>query len=1058
MENVNNEIKQKKIEEKDFGKKKIINEKDKLKEIKEKEKLNEIEENKLKEIEEREKKKEIEERLKFEEIEADKKEVVIELDEHLKEHIKDKKLQLNDNLIFDYVYIYKKISKRIIPSNLTIFYYKSFAIIVYHNLKYIFFYKLIQVEFNVLNKKEIDNKINKFLVCSSYELLEYCKNKHYNPYIEINNNKYEFNHLFKFISSDIFQNLSKFILVQDNRIYDYYKNEFSSSIFPTDNSELEPEKLSNFFELFFKFETKSNFQYWESEKRNDFIVSILLYQSQKNIYCFKICGPSGIGKSMTLFLISRYYKNFLYYNLKTIRTLKDKNDNITIQNILTESCKYLLLWNEKLIAQLSSLLYKNRSLPFFICLKEIIKFLIENKLISVIILDQFKSDYIDKKEYDEILLLISEQNNKNVKLLICSSTNDGEIREECIKSWKKKIFKLEHFDKKNQDYYFYIDELYNISERGNTSYEKIMSEFNYIRKYKNKLKYLKQEGYSKKQLNADLDDIKNRVEKNLKNFYKILNEKDKSEKVITMKMIESLIYLSLNIDEKIEYEKLEEFTRICSFKYYKFHFKDDNFIINYGFPYMKEIGNNIIDTHLEEFYLYTKNESHFYSVNSAYFKLFSIQSLKKRKLELPKSENYVCVKVNEIEQMKEFSHSGLDTLLKSEIYSNLNKYIIKKDDLIKENEENNKELKERELLLSLNNIIDYNVEDIEYHKLQYINGLKNEYSIFGNNKIGEMSIFIEQKKQSGKKLDFAYVYGPKENKTFIGFQMKAYDEESSHDCKFDSTKDNLKKELEPMIINIKYLMDMDIKSWHYVVIIALNKNKEEGKQYFKKLVQICENNKFEYIFYEPFENKFYNRNMENINKLILNQFSNLDNNIDNINPINIMDNSDIDKYANNFSEYMKNKKFNKAKFIEEGLVSLLNKKRKREENFISLEEIKRDDIKNDLNNIIDNIKIKFGFNSVKFLGAYEILNPLYFPNPKENHLFLVPSKEKNDFFIIFNPNFRQSPYYKYKIDSKINIVENNNLEVIDQIDPYYIDANINKKEKFYVFNIRKKSD
>ena len=74
--------------------------------------------------------------------------------------------------------------------------------------------------------------------------------------------------------------------------------------------------------------------------------------------------------------------------------------------------------------------------------------------------------------------------------------------------------------------------------------------------------------------------------------------------------------------------------------------------------------------------------------------------------------------------------------------------------------------------------------------------------------------------------------------------MKAYDEESSHDCKFDSTKDNLKKELEPMIINIKYLMDMDIKSWHYVVIIALNKNKEEGKQYFKKLVQICENNKY----------------------------------------------------------------------------------------------------------------------------------------------------------------------------------------------------------------------
>lgn len=42
-----------------------------------------------------------------------------------------------------------------------------------------------------------------------------------------------------------------------------------------------------------------------------------------------------------------------------------------------------------------------------------------------------------------------------------------------------------------------------------------------------------------------------------------------------------------------------------------------------------------------------------------------------------------------------------------------------------------------------------------------------------------MSIFINQKNQRGKKLDFAYIYGNKDNKTFIGFQMKAYNMENS---------------------------------------------------------------------------------------------------------------------------------------------------------------------------------------------------------------------------------------------------------------------------------------
>ena len=167
--------------------------------------------------------------------------------------------------------------RKIILRELDSFYFESVLTIVYDNLSYIFFYKLIPVEINLIFTEKSENKKEEFLVCSTYEILIYCKNNNYSPYIKINNDKFEYMYLFKFISPKKFINLDKIILVQNNRGYDDYKNERPLSIFPSDNSELEPEKLSKYFELFFKFETKSNFEYWESLKRNIFITFILRF-------------------------------------------------------------------------------------------------------------------------------------------------------------------------------------------------------------------------------------------------------------------------------------------------------------------------------------------------------------------------------------------------------------------------------------------------------------------------------------------------------------------------------------------------------------------------------------------------------------------------------------------------------------------------------------------------------------------------------------------------------------------------------------------------------------
>ena len=218
-----------------------------------------------------------------------------------------------------------------------------------------FFYKLVPVEINLIFNEISNNKSENIAICSTYELFQYCNLKNYRPYLIMNNVKYEFNYIFETIYPSTIAKMDKIILEQDFRKFDDYIKEDPPNKFPSNNSELEPEKLSKFFDLYFKFETKSNFEYWESDKRKNFIFFVLRYQSNEDIHCFKMCGPSGIGKSMTLFLISRYYYNFLYFNLKTIKQLKDEKDYFSIHNILIESCKYLQL-TKKQVNALSSLI------------------------------------------------------------------------------------------------------------------------------------------------------------------------------------------------------------------------------------------------------------------------------------------------------------------------------------------------------------------------------------------------------------------------------------------------------------------------------------------------------------------------------------------------------------------------------------------------------------------------------------------------------------------------------------------------------------------------------
>lgn len=1045
------------------------------------------------------------------------------LDPELKKYIANKTIKLDENLVISFEDIYNR--KKF--DYVKYFPFSSSILIMYkYKSSFIFFNKLIPIEVNKKYKNESQNTKSTFLYCSTYEISEYCKKENINPYIIINDYKYKFMDILNFEKIKDLMSFNKIELTQEYYEYDSYVQGTINLSFPIKESELKvkPDELSKYFNLFFKFESNNEFEYWYTKKRQVLNLFILYFSRENEEYIFKMCGPSGIGKSITLFFFSRCYGDYIYFNLKTIKLLKKDDNNAQIHNIINEAFKYLFLKKEH-INEFEKITKKTYLLSFFSCLKEIIDFLIKQKVNCVIIFDQFKSDAIEKDEYENILLSIKNQEEKIVKLLICSSTNDGEIRTECIRSWKNKIFELKNYNKETQEFYFYIDELYDNIKKDDSYYSKVLNEFNFIPKYRKIFSYLKpkerkikeekkddknqeekendknreeneedeiQEENEEEELEEeneedeiqeeneendiqeekeenktkekkkkskfervkdDLEDIKKRVKNNLSKLYNIIVGSRNSDKIINMKMIESLRYLSLNLDKKLKYEQLEEIMEICSFKYYKFKFTIDYFSILYNFPYMREIVNDIIDKHLEEFYQYKLNEKHSGSANSNFFELFSGKSIKEGILKLPCSLNAISIEVDEIVKMKQFINSKTDIITKIGIDSNLKEYIVQKK-IYENKSEENKEFGEKDLLLSLKEYIDYDVTDIEFHKWNYLNNLKNNYTIKGDENLGNMSIFIHQKNQRGQALDFAYVYGDKNNKTFIGFQMKAYDKSSSHDISFNETRESLKKTLESMLINIEYLMGMKIKSWHYVIIILYEKQKPVGKQYYDKLIDICKRNGFEYLFYEPFENSFYDRNIRKIDQFKPTKYSNLDNNIENILPINIMIDNNINKYTENFLNYIEKNKMNNTSFIADGLNSFLSLKTKRPEYSSSKSKINTEQIKNVLETIILKIKNELNIDSIKFVSAYEHLNLMNIPEPQPNYFFLFEENKKGKYILILQKENLCFEYYQCDLNSILN--ENKKENLFCNYNPSEIIPNINRAKKFYVFKFKKK--
>ena len=280
------------------------------------------------------------------------------------------------------------------------------------------FYKIIEIE-DSNGEKEIHH-IYRYKYCQ--ELIT--KKKQFNNPLIIDEQK-----ILKFSDlENIFSGtLEKFKIIDKEKIN--YDTIFSN-ILKVNLNEITGLSYSENFNHYFKYPNKSEkFIYNYSPNRSKLI------NMGKTGKIRGICGNFGIGKSTSLLASKLQYTEIIYFNMKAL--MKNKNN--------------IFIWKYELILREIAFSFKYTSnIQIFNELKEkiedksliwdsiiiTVEFIIEKKIKSKIILDQYKELYDKNNEnIKKIIDLINKDNSNSVKLIISSSINNKDIRHSLLKTW-----------------------------------------------------------------------------------------------------------------------------------------------------------------------------------------------------------------------------------------------------------------------------------------------------------------------------------------------------------------------------------------------------------------------------------------------------------------------------------------------------------------------------------------------------------------------------------------------------------------------------------------------
>ena len=574
--------------------------------------------------------------------------------------------------------------------------------------------------------------------------------------------------------------------------------------------------------------------------------------------------------------------------------LENENKNTEYYNIIIYEFSRLEFKTDKMKEKFKLFLKKDCiNKPAVEIIINIMKFIKNN--MYIIIFDQYKKKYIKKYDFLKIEEIVSKS---KLKLILCSSINDTDIRNEVIKTIDNFKGNPKILDKNTQYYYFYFNQIFFEPKLDkNSKINPLFELFNYKQKYKYLLN------------NSDnyydtLDKTKSHIIEKVKSLFIFENELDLCKILLNIKN-----KIGLNLD----YNDFSKTIKNVPLKYYILDLQEDYYKIDYSFPFLKYIEKEKI-TEIDCFDYFQKkkyllDKSLDGKVKGEYFEMFAKYFIESKNVLPQEINNKINVKnIVGMEILKnetnDISKIIFDCKEKNEnmIFKPKEKEkedikivedLISKDNMTKEKLNNMYKDNKNINYFLLNNALNY--KEI-YDENTFLNKkrkrVKDEERYYIKD-IKENSILINQEDANGKTLDQAFIYGEKNNKIFLGFQMKCLSDKLNHGTSLKKiNKNDIKENCQNILLRSKFDFNVEIKEWHYIIIAYYNKN-EKNNIYCKQLERHCKKNDIEIFYINPEEKKLYDYKFKKTNKIEITNRSNLDYDFSESNPYNIINNEEI---------------------------------------------------------------------------------------------------------------------------------------------------------------------
>ena len=889
---------------------------------------------------------------------------------------------------------------------------------------YTVFEKLIQVNLYIQGKEK---KVYHFNIRTNIDLINYLKQNGFAlERIIIDNNKAKLNDSINIININVdnFELNLQMIEVEIPEI------KFEDNCLDIDKNYY-PFDYSKYFYEYFPFEKEEKdklFEYKNCPEREQIFKNVKYLITYKNIKKYKITGPFETRKSMTLFNISKSNYNIIYINLKTIK--KYVNNYYKFLEILFEESSRIILSLEEqdeFRKEIKKINFEQSNLNILI---QVLKLFLDlNDYLGIIlILDQFKKKNIDYDlSFEEQIKELNQ--NRNLKIIYCSSINDNYMRDELMPTFIKFQNKIVILNEQTQDYYFYYAGLYEQKESNNISYLL----------FNNKIKYVNMVDENKYEESLKVVDEK--ILNKLNEFKQY--QQSKEILINNYNLVDILLFLKDILNEENSISNLLEILSICPFKFCIIDIKDDIFKIKPIFPYIEFfISEFIKKSDCAEYFRKEKYKNISFLTNRVkgeYFEYAAKISLKQKLQKKYKINKEIYVDkiaemneittpfkyflsnlkqkyindTNEEELIEENNHINEESI-EVDLDKEINEKEIRKK--VKENFEN--ELKDfnifekKKLFNEKNNIIneinslgknkfllkgidDYRIEEFEnnvdkrckeiikYINLAKIKNKKRTIYISIKKKLknqekdkekynGNENLLIDQTNPSGQIVDYAFLFGNKDDKKLILFQMKYYSSNTNLEDIF-LNKTNIKYGLSALLINSIKLFNCKIKEWHYILVFYYNDKDNLNNNVGLKTLFSCSNKEIEYILFNPVKDKYYMREKNNI-KIVEKKDLDLitiESNLDQFSFTNMLNIINIDKFNKNiFNDNSKEEYLNGLSKFNECL-------QKMNINF------------DDLQNVFD-------VKNLKYFCHFKIEHEIF--SPREHFIFLF-TKKNSDYFI-----------------------------------------------------------